>query len=417
MFTVEIFIFAVLVVLSALFSASESAYLSLNRVKLLHQCEKKNRGALRVSELLKRKTQLLNTLLICNNLVNICAVSVASAIGIKVAGAKGALAFTLATTIFFIVFCELLPKLLGVRHSLIITGLFSLPIKISFLIFFPLSRFLDNISMAVLHLLRIPSEEHGVSFTESEIRSIIDLGAKEGSLKNTQKDMLHRTFRFADLKAKDIMIPRRNIVACNKNISLRDLLELSEKTHRTQFPVFDDDIDSICGVISVKDILFAEQDSPVTVPQQVMKEAILVPETMEIQEIRNILVDKNQSMAIVLDEYSGTQGLLTLEDISKEIFHVISPEREDDLKILSRLKDDCSEITLDGNTRLDDINEMLETSFHCESGETLAGFLLEHFDSMAKTSMSLKISGWIFTVKSATQTRIVNVGIKRDSNG
>jgi CBS domain containing-hemolysin-like protein len=117
-----------------------------------------------------------------------------------------------------------------------------------------------------------------------------------------------------------------------------------------------------------------------------------------------------------LDEYSGTQGLLTLEDISKEIFHVISPEREVDLKILSRLKNDCSEIILSGNTRLDDINEMLETHFHCKNGETLAGFLLENFDSMGKKSMTLKTPDWIFTVKSATATRILKVGIKKNDD-
>lgn len=404
----------ILIILSMIFSSSESAFLSINRLRIRFLRSKKDRGAIRVGSLLDRKEQLLNTVLVGNNIVNIAITSLLTSLALQLFGPSGVGIATLVATLVLLIFGEITPKTIGSRHPEPVAFLFSGLISFFVKLFSPLVFIFSSISHGVARLFGIKSEGSSVSFTEDEIKNFIDVGEEEGVLEQNEKKMMHRVFRFTDLAAKDIMVPRTSIVAIKLSTSYQAIIELAQRSRLSRFPVYRQNIDDIVGVLYVKDMMFYEGRPDGFFVQDIMRPPLYIVGTKKMSSVQQMLRENRQSLAVVIDEYSGTDGILTTEDISREIFGTVGDEfhkaRQPQTVELSR-----GAALVDGRIRLSEVSEKFGCSLHSEFYETLAGYLSEKLDKVPEIGDSYEEQGIRFTVKEADETRILTIYVEREA--
>lgn len=404
----------ILIILSMIFSSSESAFLSINRLRIRFLRSKKDRGAIRVGSLLDRKEQLLNTVLVGNNIVNIAITSLLTSLALQLFGPSGVGIATLVATLVLLIFGEITPKTIGSRHPEPVAFLFSGLISFFVKLFSPLVFIFSSISRGAARLLGIKSEGSSVSFTEDEIKNFIDVGEEEGVLEQNEKKMMHRVFRFTDLAAKDIMVPRTSIVAIKLSTSYQAIIELAQRSRLSRFPVYRQNIDDIVGVLYVKDMMFYEGRPDGFFVQDIMRPPLYIVGTKKMSSVQQMLRENRQSLAVVIDEYSGTDGILTTEDISREIFGTVGDEfhkaRQPQTVELSK-----GAALVDGRIRLSEVSEKFGCSLHSEFYETLAGYLSEKLDKVPEIGDSYEEQGIRFTVKEADETRILTIYVEREA--
>ena len=404
----------ILIILSMIFSSSESAFLSINRLRIRFLRSKKDRGAIRVGSLLDRKEQLLNTVLVGNNIVNIAITSLLTSLALQLFGPSGVGIATLVATLVLLIFGEITPKTIGSRHPEPVAFLFSGLISFFVKLFSPLVFIFSSISRGAARLLGIKSEGSSVSFTEDEIKNFIDVGEEEGVLEQNEKKMMHRVFRFNDLAAKDIMVPRTSIVAIKLSTSYQAIIELAQRSRLSRFPVYRQNIDDIVGVLYVKDMMFYEGRPDGFFVQDIMRPPLYIVGTKKMSSVQQMLRENRQSLAVVIDEYSGTDGILTTEDISREIFGTVGDEfhkaRQPQTVELSK-----GAALVDGRIRLSEVSEKFGCSLHSEFYETLAGYLSEKLDKVPEIGDSYEEQGIRFTVKEADETRILTIYVEREA--
>ena len=404
----------ILIILSMIFSSSESAFLSINRLRIRFLRSKKDRGAIRVGSLLDRKEQLLNTVLVGNNIVNIAITSLLTSLALQLFGPSGVGIATLVATLVLLIFGEITPKTIGSRHPEPVAFLFSGLISFFVKLFSPLVFIFSSISRGAARLLGIKSEGSSVSFTEDEIKNFIDVGEEEGVLEQNEKKMMHRVFRFTDLAAKDIMVPRTSIVAIKLSTSYQAIIELAQRSRLSRFPVYRQNIDDIVGVLYVKDMMFYEGRPDGFFVQDIMRPPLYIVGTKKMSSVQQMLRENRQSLAVVIDEYSGTDGILTTEDISREIFGTVGDEfhkaRRPQTVELSK-----GAALVDGRIRLSEVSEKFGCSLHSEFYETLAGYLSEKLDKVPEIGDSYEEQGIRFTVKEADETRILTIYVEREA--
>jgi CBS domain containing-hemolysin-like protein len=404
----------ILILLSMIFSASESAFLSVNKLRIRFLRNKKHKGALRAGSLLDNKERLLNTVLVGNNIVNIAITAILTSFSLDLFGPSGVGIATVISTIVLLIFGEITPKTLGSKHPEPIVFTLS-PVLFFFSILLkPLVVIFTFISRLLARMFGIRFNETKVSFTEDEIKTLIEVGEEEGILESGEKRMMHRVFKFTDLAAKDIMVPRTEIIFVSLSATYSDIIELSQKSHKSRFPVKGKDIDDIQGILYVKDVLLYMEENQDFSVKKVMRSPLYILETKKMSSVQQLLREKNQTIAIVLDEYSGTSGLLTIEDISQEIFGTMSDEY-DGPSVPHSVKITDTEALINGDVRLLDLSESLGIKLESPFYETIGGFIMEKLDNIPSTGDSITVQGWIFTVNLTSRRRIRQVHIKQIS--
>ena len=401
----------ILLILSCLFSMSESAFLSVNKLRIRFLRRKKVKKAIRVGKLLDKQEELINTILIGNNIVNISISSILTSISLELFGSAGVAAATFIVTLLLLIFGEITPKTLGSRFPEKIA--FGLSGFLSFWYFAlrPFVFIFTKISNFAKFLTGSKKTKSKESFTEEEIKTFIEVGEEEGTVEKGEKEMLHRVFKFTDLEAKDIMQPRTKMITVTLKTKYADIIELSEKTHLSHFPVVKSNIDDICGILHLKDVLpFFNRPETFSV-KNVMKKPLFIPETKPMSSIQEALRESNQSIAIVLDEYSGTAGLLTIEDISSEIFGTLSDEY-DFTQAAEIVEKSDGLFMLEGNARLVDINEKLKINLVSENNETINGWFCEQLGTLPEIENNLSFGGWTFTVKEVSKNMATKIAVK-----
>lgn len=396
-----------------LFSASESAFFSINKLRVRFLRNKKNKGAIRAGKLLDNKDRLLNTVLVGNNIVNISLSAILTSIAFDQFGPAGVGYATLATTVLLLIFGEITPKTLGTQHPESIA--FTLAPFLSFfgIIFHPLIVIFSAISRGIAKIFGIKLNVQKVSFTEEEIKTLIEVGEEEGVLEADEKHMMHRVFTFTDLEAKDIMIPRTEIITITADATYTDVLELTQKSRLSRFPVLGKDIDDIKGILYAKDVLLYKGEKKDFSVKKIMRAPLFILETKNMTSIQHLFREKTQSIAIVLDEYSGTAGLLTKENIATEIFGPINDEYDAHAEI-THLKITDTETLVNGKTRLTDISSHFEINLQSDYHETIAGFVMEMLDGVPHEGDFIIKDGLRFTVNSVSGRRITQVHIKME---
>lgn len=406
------------IVLSSLFSASESAFLGLNKLRVHFLREKGDKRAIRAGKLLERKEELLNMLLVGNEIVNVTLSVVLTSIFLKLFGAAGLGIATSIATVLLLIFGEITPKSLTTRYPEKSSFFLSRFVWFFFYFLRPFVIIFTSISRLFLKVFGISTKKKQATFTEEEIKTFIDVGGEEGVLENGEKNMMNRVFKFTDLNATDIMVPRCDVIGIETKASYRDIIQLSERTRISRFPVYaEDGIDNILGVLYVKDLLFfrgAKEDFSV---EKLMRPPLFIPGTTKMSSIQEMMRKNKQSFAVVIDEYSGTDGILTTEDIEREIFGAIADDFQkagDPTSVHIKNPDDN---LLDGSARLIDLADELHLKLESRDNETIGGYICEVLGHIPVPGEFIEVGEYRFEVSSMDRLRIASVHCTRIPGG
>ncbi len=402
-----------LIFLSMIFSATESAFLSINKLRVRLLKNQKNKRAIRVWKLLSDKDKLINTLLVGNNIVNVSLSAIITYAALKIFGNAGVTIATFFATMILLVFGEITPKTIATRHPEPIAFFFSGFISVLQVVLSPLVLLFTAISKLSLKALGVDSSKNKVSYTQEEIKTFIEVGSEQGLIEKNEKTMMHRVFKFSDLAAKDIMIPRKKIIAVPLNSTYMDIVELSERHKLSRFPVYKKDIDDIVGILYIKDLLFCKTKSEAFSVAKVMRPPLFILETKKMSSIQIMLRENRQGMADVIDEYSGTSGVLTSEDIAREIFGPITDEYKPYARRVEVRIKNPNNAEVEGLARLVDLNEQLNIHLDSPDSETLGGLICETLGHIPTAGETIEKEGYRFIVSKMDDKRVAKVVVRR----
>ena len=370
------------IILSAFFSSSEAAFLALERIRLVHLLNTNKPGAQRVAGLLKRPERLLSTILLGNNLVNVAFTALITVVSLNLLGeGREALATILATvagTILLLIFGETIPKTIAVHQAERISFWYARPLKMLEFVFWPIIFLLQGMTNWTTKLLGVNPEARD-SITEGELLTLIDIGEAEGTFEPSEAELLQNVFRFGDRQVREVMTPRPEMVSVQRSATLSEFLNVYGAHSHTRFPVYNDSSENIIGILSAKDVLRAmasnggmELDATVT---DVIRNPLFVPETKRIAELFDEMRNDGHQMAIIVDEYGGLAGLVTLKRLSEEVVGAHGEEGEAPEDEYESLDDNTFQV--EAAMSIDEANEELELNLPDGDFDTLAGFVLD----------------------------------------
>ena len=406
-------ILAVLIVLSMLFSISESSFLGMNKLRLRILRKNKDKRALIAGRLLDRRERLINSLLVSNDIVNIFLSSIITSIALEMFGQKGVGIATLIATLLLLIFGEITPKTISTRCPDRIAYALAPFVQIVVAVMHPVVIIVTFIARCVLRIFGIKTNAKKQSYTEEEIKTFFDMSSESGVIEEDENRMMTQVFKFSDLEAQDIMVPRTKIRAVPYDATYRDIIELSQRLGFTRFPVYRKSIDDIVGIIYLKDMLAYKESQSTFNLLKVMRPPLFILGTKKITSVQELLFENHDSMAIIVDEYSGTDGVITEKDISREIFALPG-----EYSLRGKVFDfdsveNKSDFEINGSVLLRDLKEDLRISLESNMNETIGGWFTEQIDRMPAAGDSVEFEGWLFTVKKIQSHRIERIQISK----
>jgi len=378
---------------SAFFSGSETAFVSLQRVRVEHLVENKVRGAKRISRMISRPERLLSTVLFGNTLVNTAAAAIATALAINFWGEHGVIYSTLGLTAFLLIFTETTPKTVAAQHAEKISLLSARLLEIIAWLFIPFVFVLSWIATAFSRLFGSTTVAKSLASPE-EIRAMITLSEKEGAVEEAEADLLHNVFDFGDRPVREVMVPRPEVVAIEEGAKIADFLNLYAESPLSRFPVYQENMDNVVGILSVKDVLMAEAKDAITddsTIDELVRPAYFAPESKLISDLFAEMRDKNFRMCVVVDEYGGTAGIASLSRLLEEIVGEVGDElaeAEKDFEVINEYT-----FQVDGSMRIEEVNEEMELDLPEGDYETVAGFVLCLLGHIPKQNEQLRYRG------------------------
>ncbi len=397
--------------LSSFFSASEIAFTSLNKIHLRSMLDKKVKNADKVKKILDSPQKLLNTVLIGNNLVNTLASTLATSVVIKLSKNNNViLALSTAFVTFLIlVFSEVTPKNFANQNpDKVALGTAKIIMFFAWILT-PVVFVLNLVTNGFLILFGMKQEKKAPVVTESDLKTIVDVGHEEGILKVDEKEMINNVFEFGSSTAKDIMIPRTDVIAINLTTEYKDILNLFKDEGLSRIPVYNESIDNIIGILYLKDLVFNADQSNFEI-KKYLRKPFFTYEYKPIRELFKVMRVKKIPMAIILDEYGGTSGIITIEDLVEEIVGDISDEYDENEKQIERIKE--NEYIIDGSTKIDDVNQELNINLKSEEFDTIGGYLIGVLGYFPKANKIIKTDGLEFIVECVEKNRIEKVRAK-----
>ncbi len=412
---VSISLIVLFLILSAFFSSSEAAFLSLQKTRLSHLLNTNVPGANRVAEMVSNTERLLSTILLGNNLVNVAFTAIITTLAVSLVE-DGPLAVAIATvagTILLLIFGEIIPKSIAVKKAERISFIYARPLKIVELCMFPAIIFLQWLSNRSQDLFgQGQSSEETV--TEGEILSMIDIGEAEGTVEPVEAEMLENVFRFGDHQAREVMTPRTEIISVERGVTLKEFFELYTEHSHTRFPVHKESRDDIVGIISAKDILrilatkgMNEEDS-VT---DIIRDAYFVPETKLVSELFEELRKTGHQMAICLDEYAGIAGLVTVKRLTEVVFGRVGEEGESPEEEYSNIRPNVYRI--EGGMDIEEANEEMDLNLPEGEYETIAGFVLAQLGEIPEVGDQFEFKDLLFRIQTMDHFRIESITIRK----
>lgn len=397
----------ILLALSAFFSSAETSLTTVNKVRIRTLIEEGNKRAITVDKILDNYGKMLSTILIGNNIVNISASSIATSLTISVWGNAYVGIATGILTIVILMCGEIVPKTwamynsekIALTYSHIIYGLMTLLTPVIFLV--------DKISNGILRLLHIDGSKKA-TITESELKTYVDVSHEEGVIESEEREMIYNVFDFSDALAKDIMIPRINMVTASVEDSYEDLLKIFRDSMYTRIPVYEDDKDNIIGLVNIKDFILVTDHNSFSITD-IMREAHYTYEYKKTADLMLEMREKAANVAFVLNEYGATVGMITLEDLLEEIVGEIRDEYDEDEKEFIKEIGERKYL-LEGSMKLDDINDALGTGLKSEDYDSIGGIIIECIDRLPKDGEEVTLDdGTVLQVQGIDQNRIVKV--------
>ena len=410
MIIIEIVSLVALLFLSALFSSAETAFTHIDLLKVKYLVSTGNKRAKTLEKLKNDPERTLTTILIGNNLVNISASSIATSLAIDFFGSKGIGVAVGVMTFLILVFGEITPKSYAIRKAeslaLFVAPLFDFLSKI----FYPINIAFNGIS----NLFLGKNVKNTPTFTEDEIKTLIDVGEEEGMIAEDEKEMITSIFEFGDTRIKEVMIPRVDIVCAEAEETLKEVLNKAIKAGCSRLPVYKDTVDNIVGILYVKDLLKYLKDGNFNVSaDKIKREAYFIPETKRADDLLREMQKKRVHMAIVISEYGGVMGLVTLEDLLEEIVGEIFDEydvAEDEI-----VRIDENTVIVDARLAIDELNEKMSLKLPNESFDTLAGFMMEYLDKVPEEGEEVEYENDKFIIEKMDEKKISKVRIIKSS--
>ena len=393
----SIIILIILILINAFFAAAEIAFISLNDAKIEMQIKEGNKKAKTIQTMLKNPSKFLATIQIGVTLAGFLSSAFASdafadklapalntvipSISITTWRSVSIIIITIILSYFTLIFGELVPKRIAMKYYEKISFASIGIIKGISLITAPFVKFLTFSTNMVSKLFGVTGEEEE-NVTEEEIRMMIDVGEEKGTIEEEEKEMINNVFELNDKVASEIMIPRNKIFALDINLSIAEVIEkLSEDTRYSRIPVFDKTIDNIAGIVYIKDILLSTKNKNSKI-KTLVKEAYYVSETKKVDELFQELRKNKRQIAIVLDEYGGTAGMVTMEDILEEIVGEIYDEYDKETDKFKKI--DNNTFLFDASIALYDVEKILDVEIDEEDVDTLGGYLIKELDRIPK---------------------------------
>lgn len=375
----QLIILLLLLMLSAFFSSAETALTTVNQIRIRNLAEDGNRRAKKVVKVTGNSGKMLSAILIGNNIVNVAAASLTTSLAYNFGGSFVAIASGIIT-ILILLFGEITPKTLATIHAEKISLVYAPVIDFFMKIMTPVIFIINGLSTLILMILRVDPNDKNRAMTENELRTIVDVSHEDGVIEEEEKEMIYNVFDLGDARAKDVMVPRVHVTFADVNSTYDELIEIFREDKYTRLPVYEETTDNVVGTINMKDLLLYKNTKEFNI-RDILREAYF---TYEYKAISELLVEMRQAsfnIAIVLDEYGETSGLITLEDILEEIVGEIHDEydenEEDFVKKLGDL-----EYVVEGSLNLEDFNDRLDLDFSSDDYDSLGGFIIEHLDRL-----------------------------------
>ncbi len=382
-------LFGVLMLLSAFFSGSETALFSVNRLRMRQMYEEAdNARAGVVLRLLEDPGRVLTTLLMGNNIVNVAASVLATAFLVDQFGPqRGALYSIILMTALLLIIGEATPKTFAAKYADSVAIWVARPIEWLNVVLYPLIRVLSAVSALLVRPLGGRVNLRSPLVTEEEIRLLVKMGEEEGVIEETERQMIHSIFEFGDTVAREIMVPRIDIVSVEDTAPLDEILRVILAEGHSRIPVYHESVDHIVGVVHVKDLLSHLKAGRHTVPaKEIMRPPFFVPEGKRLDELFREMRRKMIHMAIVVDEYGGTAGLVTVEDLLEEIVGPIHDEYDVEEKLVEIINERVARV--DGRMNIEEVNDLLGLALPPGEVDTVGGFvytLLGHVPTQGET--------------------------------
>jgi len=402
--------------LSAFFSSSETAFVALQQIKVEHMVSTRVTGAERVARMVKRPEKLLSTILLGNNFVNTAAAALATVLAVKYWPEQGVLIATVGVTIILLIFCETTPKTIASRHAERLSLIFARPVAaLSWL----LTPFVVMLSWAASGLSKMvggkPVPRSLVS--DEEIRTMISVGHREGTVEKAEAEMLHKVFDFGDRPVRVAMVPRPEVVWVEKGTTIADFLTLYAESPLSRFPVYQDNMDNVTGILSIKDVLMAQAKSTITNESPIddlIRPAYFAPETKRISELFAEMRDKNYRMTVVVDEYGGIAGIVSLSRLLEEIVGPLG----DELAAAEKEYEAIDEYTfqIDGGMNIEEANEQMSLDLPPGDYETVAGFVLDLLGRIPREGEQIKYKGMKLVITEMQGVKIANIRLTREKH-
>lgn len=403
---IQCIVLITLIILSGFFSSAETALTTVNRVRMRALEEEGSKRAVKVNKILDNYSKMLSTILIGNNIVNLSASALATTLAMRIHLAVG-----IATGILTVVvlLCgEIIPKTWAMLYSERLSLLYSGIIYALMQLLTPVIYIVDILSKGILRLLHIDTGRKVSTMTESELKTYVDVSHEDGVIESEEREMIYNVFDFSDALAKDIMIPRINMVTVNMNDSYQQILDVFRGCMYTRLPVYQDDKDNIIGLINIKDFILTKDPSSFCV-RDILRDAHYTYEYKKIADLMYEMREKTTNVAFVLNEYGATVGMITLEDLLEEIVGEIRDEYdEDEEEYIQEIDDDT--YLVEGSMKLDDINDALGTSLESEDYDSIGGIIIECLDRLPEDGEEVTLeSGIRLKVQGIDQNRISKV--------
>ncbi|MFC2010825.1 HlyC/CorC family transporter [Chloroflexota bacterium] len=376
---------------SAFFSSSETAFISLQKIRLEHLVNTKVKRARRVARLLERPEKFLSIVLLGNTFVNIAAAALATALAIKYWPEQGVFIATIGLTIVLLIFCETTPKTIAVYHAERLSLTFAQPIAVLSWLLTPFVVVLSWIASGFSKLVGGTPVPRSL-VTDEEIRTMISVGHKEGAVEKSEAEMLDKVFDFGDRPVSEVMIPRPEVISIEQGANIADFLALYAEFPISRFTVYQQNMDNVVGILAIKDVLMAQAKGTIdnqSLIDNLVRPAYFTPETKCISELFAEMRDKNYRIAVVVDEFGGTAGIVSLTQLVEEIVGPVGEE----LSAVEKEFEVINEYTfqIDGSMRIEEANKEMGLELpEDDDYETVAGFILHYLGHIPKVNEQLR---------------------------
>ena len=377
---IQLGVLIALIGLSAFFSSAETSLTTVNKIRIKTLADQGNKKAVTLLKVIDDSGKMLSSILIGNNIVNLSASALATTLALNIWGNAAVGIATGVLTLLILLFGEITPKTLATLYAERLSMGYAGIILFMMRALTPVIFLINKLSYVCLRILRIDPSAKMNAMTEHELRTIVDVSHEEGVIESEERQMIYNVFDFGDSQAKDIMVPRVDMVSIDINSTYDEIIDVFEQEKFTRLPVYEESPDNVIGIINVKDLLFCKPSEEFHI-RDIMREPYF---TYEYKKTSELMVEMRQdsiNFTIVLDEYGATAGLITLEDLLEEIVGEIRDEYDKDEEDLIRCLNDL-EYIIEGSMKLDDVNDALGLDFDSEDYDSIGGYIIERLDHL-----------------------------------